>query len=113
MRTRPTASLTGDTWHTSHRVFGQQSSFDELLNLTCLLCCLLVCCPGYALAVLAVASDFLLCFRFIPYFLLNEMFCLLCSVIGNVGQESSGDEPLNLDIACQASTATLGERLNT
>ena len=60
-RSLQTASFTGDTCCTSHRVFGQQSSVDELLKQAYLFV-LWVCCLGRARTVLVVASDlFLFC----------------------------------------------------
>ena len=82
----------------NHWVFGQQSSVDELLNLTYVLRRLFMygCCLARARAALVVGWDLCCCLRCVSCFLFGEMLCLLCSVTGNVGQQSSGDELLNL-----------------
>ena len=79
-------------------MFGQQSSVDELLDLIYVLRRLFMygCCLGRTRAVMVVVLDLYSCLRCVSCFLFDEMLCLLCSVTGNVGQQSSGDELLNL-----------------
>ena len=79
-------------------MFGQQSYVDKLLNLIYVLRRLFMygCCLGSTRAVLVVVWDLFCCLRCVSCFSFDEMLCLLCSVTGNDGQQSSGDELLNL-----------------